>query len=90
LDKCFGGDGSHRTDDVATLEKDLMNWGGSYGGDAIGSSMNNVGSTGYYWSATENGSDAYNLTFNSGGLIYPQRNLNRYYGFQVRCVIGVE
>jgi uncharacterized protein (TIGR02145 family) len=52
--------------------------------------MGNVGSHGNYWSATENGSNAYYLYFNSGGGIYPQNNHGRDYGFQVRCVIGVE
>ena len=47
--------------------------------------LNNRGSNGYYWSSTENGSPAYNLTFNSSNVI-PANNLNRNYGFSVRCI----
>ena len=47
--------------------------------------MNVVGSQGYYWSSTPNGtSNGYNLWFNSGGF-NPSNNNNRYLGFSVRC-----
>jgi uncharacterized protein (TIGR02145 family) len=88
LDICLkgGGDGSNRTGDAATVEKYLNNWGGSYGGYALGSSMTYVGSVGYYWSSSENSSIAYRLHFTSSGGIGPQGSATMPNGFQVRCV----
>ncbi len=40
---------------------------------------------GVYWSSTENGTDAYNLTFDSGS-VNPASANNRHFGFSVRCV----
>ena len=49
-------------------------------------SLNNEGSNGNYWSRTANsGTNAYNLNFNSSN-VNPQNNLNRGYGFALRCV----
>lgn len=56
------------------------------GGNGNGSSVNNAGSNGYYWSSTYNNTNnAYNMNFNSGG-VNPQNNNNKYNGFAVRCV----
>ncbi len=56
------------------------------GGNGNGSSVNNAGSNGYYWSSTYNSTtNAYNMNFNSGG-VNPQNNNNKYNGFAVRCV----
>jgi uncharacterized protein (TIGR02145 family) len=58
-----------------------------YGGNANGSSMNDVSTYAYYWSSTVNSSNtnnAYNLNYNSGNLNVT--NLNKNYGLQVRCV----
>ena len=45
----------------------------------------NRGSSGYYWSSTENGTgDAWNLNFSSGGAL--MISLNRTHGLSVRCV----
>ena len=55
-------------------------------GYGAGTSRNNRGSYGYYWSATWNSArNARNLGFNSGG-VGPQSNNNRYNGFAVRAV----
>ena len=56
------------------------------GGNGNGSSVNNAGSNGYYWSSTwYNNTNAYNMNFNSSG-VNPQNNNNKYNGFAVRCV----
>lgn len=52
-------------------------------GNRNGTNWNNVGSNGNYWSSTPNGSNAYNLNFNSGNC---NVNNNRNNGFSVRCV----
>jgi len=55
-------------------------------GNGTGTSRNNRGSNGNYWSATFNSArNARNLNFNSGG-VNPQNNNNRYNGFAVRPV----
>ncbi len=48
-------------------------------------SMNNVGSNGNYWSSSINGTNAYNLNFNSGSVNSANNN-NRANGFSVRCI----
>ena len=54
-----------------------------------GSSLNNVGSNGNYWSSTANGSNnAYNLNFNSGNQNV--NNNNRNNGYSVRAVLAGE
>ena len=55
-------------------------------GNRNGTSVNNVGSNGNYWSSSYNNSNnAYNLNFNSGN-VNPNNNNNRYNGFSVRIV----
>ena len=44
-----------------------------------------VGSHGYYWSGSPNGTFGYYLHFGNG-IVYPAYNLNRSYVFSVRCV----
>jgi uncharacterized protein (TIGR02145 family) len=51
-------------------------------------SLNNQGSNGNYWSSTPNGSNAYNLNFNSSN-VNPGNNNNRSNGFSVRCVVEI-
>ena len=43
------------------------------------------GNLGYYWSSTENGSNAYYLRFNSSN-VNPATNRYRPFGFSVRCI----
>jgi uncharacterized protein (TIGR02145 family) len=43
------------------------------------------GNHGYYWSSTENSSDAYYLNFNTSN-VYPAFNYYRANGFSVRCI----
>ena len=58
----------------------------SASGNGAGSSWNNRGANGNYWSASFNSArNARNLNFNSGG-VNPQNNNNRYNGFAVRAV----
>ncbi|MDE6499896.1 MAG: hypothetical protein K2K83_04245 [Rikenella sp.] len=49
--------------------------------------MWNVGNYGYSWTSTipTGSSNAYYLNFNYGG-IYPNSNINRADGFQLRCL----
>ncbi|GEM_PF-6178877 len=52
-----------------------------------GHTLNNVGSNGYYWSATMNSTtNSYNLNMGSSGNTNPSNNNNRGNGFSVRCV----
>ena len=58
-------------------------------GDCYNGSVNNVGSRGLYWSSslrTSNKTNAYNLYFDSGNCF--MYNLDRYYGYSVRGVVG--
>ena len=55
-------------------------------GNVGNSSLNNVGSFGYYWSRTAySNTGAYGLYFSSSG-VNPTGDYNRYVGFSVRCV----
>ena len=55
-------------------------------GNRNGTTVNNAGSNGNYWSTTANGTNnAYNVNFNSGN-VNPANNNNRYNGFSVRLV----
>lgn len=55
-------------------------------GNRNGTSVNNVGSNGYYWSASYNNSNnAYNVNFNDSNLNTDNNN-NRYNGQSVRLV----
>ena len=55
-------------------------------GNYNGTTLNNEGSNGNYWSSSFNSAtNAYNLNFNSSG-VHPQNNNNRRYGFSVRPV----
>ena len=55
-------------------------------GNGNGTSWNNRGSNGNYWSSTLNSAaNGRNLNFNSGG-VNPQNNNNRFNGFPVRPV----
>ena len=59
-------------------------------GNRNGTSVNNVGSNGNYWSASYNNSNnAYNVNFNDGNL-NTNNNNNRNYGQSVRLVRTVE
>lgn len=56
-------------------------------GNGNGTSLNNSGSNGNYWSSTPNSSNsnnAWNLNFNSGN--FNRNNNNRNYGFSVRAL----
>ncbi|MBQ6729611.1 MAG: hypothetical protein IJQ83_05720 [Bacteroidales bacterium] len=59
-------------------------------GNRNGTSVNNVGSNGNYWSAScNNSNNAYNVNFNDSNL-NPQNNNNRYNGQSVRLVCPAE
>ncbi len=66
--------------------KRLLKQSGVLGGWGNGSSVNDAGSWGYYWSSTYyNTNNAYILNFNSGS-VNPQTWDNKNNGFAVRCV----
>ncbi|WP_319504050.1 DUF4906 domain-containing protein [Bacteroides graminisolvens] len=46
----------------------------------------NVGSYGYFWSASPYSAYGYYLYFDSGGFVYPAYNFSRANGFGIRCV----
>ena len=52
---------------------------------AANGALNHRGYRGYYWSSTENSSDAYTLYFNSI-FVSPAGNFNGTNGFSVRCI----
>ena len=57
-----------------------------YAGAVNGSSLDAVGSNGFYWSRTAGSANsAYNLLFSSS-YVSPANGYNRYYGFSIRCV----
>ena len=57
-------------------------------GNVNGSSLNNLGSWGVYWSSTVNDANiACDLGF-TGSNIWPSLNEARYYGYSVRCMVG--
>ena len=49
-------------------------------------SLSNVGSYGYYWSASPNSYGAYFLYFSYDGYVYPSRGRSRAFGHSVRCI----
>ena len=58
-------------------------------GNRSGTTVNNAGSNGNYWSSSRNSeTNAYNVNFNSGNL-NPQNNNNRNNGYAVRPVQGL-
>ena len=61
-----------------------------YSGNVNGSSVSLRSSYGYYWTASGNASDsAYAMYFGSS-IVYPgTNNVNKYFGWVVRCVAGV-
>lgn len=55
-------------------------------GNRNGTSLNNRGANGNYWSSSLHSQpNGYNLNFNSGG-VNPTNNNNRFNGFSVRAV----
>ena len=61
-----------------------------YAGRALNSSLNVVGSNGYYWSrTTDSANNAYNLIF-GGSYVNPANSYDRYRGLSIRCVaVGI-
>ena len=49
-------------------------------------SLSNVGTVGYYWSSTINGTNAWNLYFDSGYYNTDDNDWTRANGLSVRCV----
>lgn len=54
--------------------------------DSSDGSLANVGYVGSYWSCSPNDTDAYYLSFDSLGDVYPLDCFNRARGFPVRCL----
>ena len=60
-----------------------------YSGYFDGSSANNRGSHGYYWSSTARGGyNSYRLFLNSSNVYPGTLNYYKYYGFAIRCTLG--
>ena len=49
-------------------------------------SLDDVGSGGYFWSASPNSNYAYYLNFNYNGFVYPSNYYGRAFGQSVRCL----
>ncbi len=66
----------------------VIYWGGNVWQNAS-NLFNGAGNEGNYWSSTphSNGTNAYNLNFNSASSINPSNNNNRHNGFSVRCTL---
>ncbi len=65
------------------------NWLAQYGGNWSGSSIQLLGSRGYFWSSTVTGSSsAYSLSFTSS-TVSPASYGNKNLGLSVRCVAGL-
>jgi uncharacterized protein (TIGR02145 family) len=80
LRNCLGTSGAN-----GKYYPESSTWGGARAGYANGSSMDNVGSYGDYWSSTEyNTNNAYYMYFNTSSAY--AGNTNKSYGLQVRCV----
>jgi len=66
--------------------KDFANVSALPGGNRSGSSFNNVGTNGNWWSATENNaSNAWNRNMNSGNSNVNENNNDKTNGYSVRC-----
>ncbi len=90
LDKAFGGTGENRSASsyVSFINTNYIGkWGAVYGGYAYAGTLGGQGMEADYWSQTESTADyGYTLYLHSSGLIYPQHNSWKYYGFTLRCV----
>ncbi|MCP5062188.1 MAG: hypothetical protein GY936_06985 [Ignavibacteriae bacterium] len=49
-------------------------------------SFNNIGNNTFFWSSTENGSNANNMNLNNNNDNVNLNNNNKNYGFSVRCL----
>ena len=88
IDKALNGSsaGSNRTDATAR-DRFLNDAGFLYSGTYTSSQLYYVGSNGYWWSSTVNGTNySYLLILSSSGNVDPQGNHFKYNGFAVRCV----
>ncbi|MDO4889139.1 MAG: hypothetical protein Q4A25_00375 [Candidatus Saccharibacteria bacterium] len=64
----------------------LRSAGFTYAGNYNGTTLNNVGTNGNYWSSSiYNTNNSYNLNFNTSN-VNPQNNNNKNNGNAVRCV----
>ena len=85
-------DGWHLPSDAewTTLNKVAAGWNVLLGGyrNANGSGFYGLGSSGYWWSSTPNGSYAYGRYLSSTGVgtVFSRTSTYRSYGFSVRCV----
>ena len=63
-------------------------WAGLYGGryDNVSSSFSNFDTTGYWWSSTSSGEDAWTRSLSSGNSTVLRDVYNQGRGFSIRCV----
>ena len=91
LDVAMGGSGNYQSGDAGAAQS--AKWRSYpnnfvYSGSVNGSSANNRGSYGSYWSSSANNYyGAYGVGFESTGII-PAGWSNKYYGKSVRCIAG--
>jgi uncharacterized protein (TIGR02145 family) len=90
LDQAFGGSGSSRQQVAQSWITDnyLTAWGGSYDGYGLGPYVQGIGTDAYYWSSTVvyNNTEAYILSFNTSGQVWPDTHSSMHAGYGVRCV----
>ncbi len=89
LDVAMGGTGAYQSTAEASNRWRSYPNNFVYSGNVNGSSVNNRGANGNYWSSSANNSNnAYNLNFNSSNVNPGTNNFYKYYGRMVRCVAG--
>jgi uncharacterized protein (TIGR02145 family) len=92
LDITLGGTGANLTGQAARLPGYIgtgaNQWGGAYSGNSTnGGTLNGQGLSAYYWSQSEtSNTNARSLYFTTGGVIFPQANNAKNFGFALRCV----
>jgi uncharacterized protein (TIGR02145 family) len=77
------GSALHYGPDASTKSLTLPAAGFRNSGDGT---LDRRGSKGYYWSSTEDGSNAYSLGFNSGYVYSAASSYDRTGGFSLRCI----
>ena len=95
LDIALGGTGANSSPSTTPTGTDMSKVWRSYpnnfvySGNVNGSSVNNRGSNGDYWSASRyNDNSAYGLYFNSDYFIPGRNGYFKFFGRMVRCLVG--
>ncbi|MBQ3305874.1 hypothetical protein IJH02_00325, partial [Candidatus Saccharibacteria bacterium] len=87
LDIAYGGSGSNRIDADQRNKFMAAPLNFNYTGYRYGGSVSYPSGDASYWSSTANSEvRAYDLSFGSDGIFFPQSSDSKYDGFAVRCV----